>query len=536
MAGPSLEHEKAPASDPQTEIRVNKADLGTPRTDAKAVLSRRAGSAATRLAALSPELNFGLQRAGTAATKDVPLILADEFVGAGVASPKITGVGMTGTSFTAAPANLTFNAHTRLQTLPVHFDPTTNGSHRAGLDLSVMWTDGRETKLNTSLVGEGQGAHSANTAQWEPTIANLDRAYEDVTSNRQGLFEKRAIGVREALGNMGVADSPKMSEIIVSALSTAALGLASGYITGAVVARLAKRVDGIVAEATQAGIKGIEALSEGAKNGFQTALDDGGKEAAVAVKGYVQDKLAGGGKSRVAFFASQEEALVDVKTGDSKRGSALKASAKNGIEQGPEESRPGLLRHQIALANAMAESLQSELAEARGIQYRASLTRWMVALAKDEFVESSRPDQPGTDLDDAVDVSPTDHLMKPKQGVISVSFHAKRQRPLGGTTKITGMTEAAFGPLKSDSRLRVRDLRMPIVASGYLAAGADVFISNNEIAFGKNEDGTVFWKGHDDALDVLQDLTNAPTIEEAVRVVIREDIEPRRLEHVETES
>ena len=99
------------------------------------------------------------------------------------------------------------------------------------------------------------------------------------------------------------------------------------------------------------------------------------------------------------------------------------------------------------------------------------------------------------------------------------------------------MTKAAFGPLKSDPRqLRVRDLKMPIVASGYLSAGMDVNISNNEIAFGKNEDGTVFWRGDDDALDVLQDLTNAPTLEEAVRVTIREDIEPRRLEHVETES
>ena len=184
----------------------------------------------------------------------------------------------------------------------------------------------------------------------------------------------------------------------------------------------------------------------------------------------------------------------------------------------------------------MSEELHGALAEARSVQYRTSLTRWMVALAKDEFAESSNPGQPGTDLEDAVDVSPKDHLQDGHKGVVNVSFRAKRQRPLGGTATIKGMTKAAFGPLKSDPRLHVRDLRMPIVASGYLAAGLDVNISNNEIAFGKNEDGTVFWKGDDDALEVLQDLTNAPTIEEAVRVVIREDIEPRRLEHVETES
>lgn len=536
MAGPTLEHEKTNAHDPQHEPRSAPADV-RPRIGAKSVLSRRSGSAATRLATLSPEVHFGLQRAGRPAKVDVPLILADEFVGTGVASPKITGVGITGTSFTAAPADVAFNAYARLQTLPVHFDPTTNGSHRASLDLNVTWTDGRETKLNTTLVGEGQGAQSADTAQWEPTIANLDRVYEDVTSSRQALFEKRSIGVREALSNMQVADSPKMSEIIVSALSTAALGLVSGYLTGALVARLSARVDGIIAEAMKKGVADIKPLSEGAKNGFQTALDDGGKEAAVAVKGYVQDRLSGGGDSKIAFFASQEDALVDVKLRDSKRGSVIKASAKNAIERAPQDSRLELLRHHIGIANAMAEVLQGELVEARSLQYRTSLTRWMVALAKDKFEESTRPDQPGTDLEDAVDISPKDHLQDGHKGVVNVSFRAKRQRPLGGTTTIKGMTKAAFGPLKSDPRqLRVRDLKMPIVASGYLSAGMDVNISNNEIAFGKNEDGTVFWRGDDDALDVLQDLTNAPTLEEAVRVTIREDIEPRRLEHVETES
>ena len=56
---------------------------------------------------------------------------------------------------------------------------------------------------------------------------------------------------------------------------------------------------------------------------------------------------------------------------------------------------------------------------------------------------------------------------------------------------MSGMTKAAFDKLKGEPNLRLRDLKMPIVASGLLASGADVALDNNEIAFGKNEEGTV---------------------------------------------
>jgi hypothetical protein len=349
-------------------------------------------------------------------------------------------------------------------------------------------------------------------------FAALDLAYENAAVAQGGVMNRRAIGVREVLGNLNEADSPSLADELLKTLAIAALGAASGYVTTAITAK-------VVGEAAATLVAAV-----------QSGLDDGLKDAATKVAG----KLASvDGQSKATFFASQEEGLESLRESSLRRLNLEKKNAKDAVKAAAPGEQAKVMATKVQAAEGFDSAAGKSSETARQVQYETSLARWMNAMSQGKLGTASDELNGGTDLGKSVGMSPTDHYKQQgAEGVIYVAFGmhpaARPFRVNGerGTIKVAGMTSAARDRIKSTP---IKNLGMPIVASGYIYDGffdgISVSAGDNEVAFGKNESGTVWSKGHDDAMAGLRKAGNKDNANDAARVLIDEDIGNATLEH-----
>lgn len=339
-------------------------------------------------------------------------------------------------------------------------------------------------------------------------FAGLDAAYDKAENANAALMERRAIGIREVLGNLQEADSPDIADELMKTLAIAALGLASGYVTAAVTGKL-------IAESAVA-----------LTNAVQTALDDGLKDAVMKVGAKLAEVE---GQSKPTFFASQEEGLVSLKQSAADKIADKKLAAKGKVTATAKDQQAAELSRQIAGADQFRTATNATADSARNIQYQQSLAKWMNAQSQSKLGQTTGGN---TDLGKAVDMSPTDHYKKQGAGgVIYVAFGqhpASRPFAVSGkrsTIKVAGMTSAARDRIKNTP---IKDLGMPIVASGYIYDGffdgLSVSMGDNEIAMGKNEGGGYYAYGASDALAALAKAANKSSAIEAAQVILDEDI------------
>jgi hypothetical protein len=190
---------------------------------------------------------------------------------------------------------------------------------------------------------------------------------------------------------------------------------------------------------------------------------------------------------------------------------------------------------QVKGARTFDKAATESAEAARQLQYQQSLAKWMNAMSQGALGGGND----GTQLGKAVDMTPKDHYAQQgAKGVIYVAFAshpASRPFAVSGkraTIKVAGMTSAARERIKNTP---IKDLGMPIVASGYIydgfLDGISVSAGDNEIAFGINEGRTVWVRGHDDALNGLKKAANMANAVDAARVILDEDIGVSTLEH-----
>lgn len=369
-----------------------------------------------------------------------------------------------------------------------------------------------------------ENRESAPASDMSPTkegpidFAALDEAYENASIAQNEVMNRRAIGVREVLGNLNEADSPSLADELLKTLAIAALGFASGYVTAAITAKL------------------VAPAAASLANAVQTALDDGLKDATTKVAG----KLASvDGQSKATFFASQEEGLESLRSSALRKLTAEKKNAKDAVKAAGTADQAKVMAEKVKGAEGFDAASVKMADTGRQVQYEQSLAKWMNAMSQGKLGTAPDNLNGGTDLGKSVGMSPEDHYKRQgAEGVIYVAFGmhpAARPFRVNGeraTIRVAGMTSAARDRIKNTP---IKNLGMPIVASGYIYDGffdgLSVSMGDNEVAFGKNESGTVWAKGHDDALAGLRKAGGKDSAVDAARVIIDEDIGLATLEH-----
>lgn len=372
-------------------------------------------------------------------------------------------------------------------------------------------------KTEPAKAGATTETKATETSAGAVDFATLDEAYEKAENAQVNLMERRELGIRQVLGNLQEADEPSLADELVKTLAVAGLAFASQYVTAAVVGKIF----------VDAGTRLAQAVQEGLHSGLQDAA------------GKIAGKLSAvDGQSKVSYFAGQEEGILDLKLKSVDKIAEDKAVAKSKVKGVATDKQADELSKQVQGAQQFRTSVLGQLENARTVQYRESLSKWMNAMSQSALGK----DGGGTGLAKAVDMSPKDHFGKAgAKGVIYVAFgQHPAQRPFAvsgkrATIKVSGMTTAARDQIKS---VPIKDLGMPIVASGYVydgfLDGLSVAGGDNEMAFGKNEGGSVWWKGHGDAEDALKKAANKSSATEAARVILDEDIGISTLEHATT--
>jgi hypothetical protein len=381
----------------------------------------------------------------------------------------------------------------------------------AGPDKDTKTAPQGETKETKTPAAE---VSAASPAQGPVDFAALDEAYENASIAQNEVMNRRAIGVREVLGNLNEADSPSLADELLKTLAIAALGFASGYVTAAITGKMVAESAVVLA------------------NAVQTALDDGLKDATTKVAG----KLASvDGQSKATFFASQEDGLESLRTAALKQISAEKKAAKGAVAAAAPAEQAKVMAQKIKGAEGFDSAATKTAETGRQVQYEQSLAKWMNALSQSKLGQA----HDGTALGDAVKMTPKDHYAREgAQGVIYVAFGqhpAARPFTVTGhraTIRVAGMTSAARDRIKSTP---IKDLGMPIVASGFIYDGfwdgLSVSMGDNEIAFGKNEGGHVWYQGHNDAIAGLKKAAGKDDAVAAADLILREDIGVATLEN-----
>jgi hypothetical protein len=363
--------------------------------------------------------------------------------------------------------------------------------------------------VQTAKTGVAAGSHRDHQDHRDSIdFSELDEAYDNLATAENVILNKRAIGIREVHGNLNEADAPSITDEILKTLAVTGLGFASGYIT-------AKIANSAVSSEMYAALN----------NAIQTALDDGLKDAALKIAGKIAE---GTGSSKATFFAGQEEGIESLRKSTLEAVAAEKRKAKQKVNATAPADRELQRTEQQASVNTLRYVTDQNADRGRNIQYQASLANWMSAMAQSKLGVAG-----GTNLRKDLDRSPKDHYSKTGvNGVIYVAFgmHPAR-RPFfvdgkRSTIKVAGITEAARDRIKDTP---IKDLGMPVIASGFIYDGAlDALsislIDDNEIAFGKNEAGNVWTYGHDDARDGLKKAAQTKSETEAARIILDEDI------------
>lgn len=375
---------------------------------------------------------------------------------------------------------------------------------------------------------------SAGDVQREAATEELDfselrEEYERIAIALDSNFAKRAIGVRQVLGNLSESDPPTLGEEINKTLAVAALGLASGYVTTAITAKLGDEVSQTLAAALQAG------------------MDDGLKDAAMKIAAKIAENPS---DSKATFFAGQEEALESLRAAAKNRLIDERNAAVNRVKKadpnaiGPvERTPPRQLEDEVRGAKAYHAQLKESDEAARSSQYRASLSKWMVAMAQKETGIEGRD---GARLGDEVESMSKDvarHFGRRGheaiKGIVYVAIGQKpAKRPIyGGDIKVGGITTAALDGIRGAT---IGELGVPVVVSGYvyddLLDQMSIAAGDNMVSFGQNEDGLVWVNGSSDGMAALRKAAGTDTATEAARIILDEDIGSQQLKNATVEN
>jgi hypothetical protein len=351
---------------------------------------------------------------------------------------------------------------------------------------------------------------NAGSASSEPLdFAQLDAAYEKAANAQEALMDRRSIGAREVLDDLNTPDQPSLADQLLTSLALAALGAASGGVTTALAGKILSST-----------------ASQAIQTAVQSGLDDGLKDAATKIAQSLG--AASDSTSRTAFFAGQQEGLVVMKQTSVDKISDQKLAAKTRVKAAGQDKQADEMGKEIKGAEEFRKGANQTAETGRSIQYRESLAKWMNAMSRSKLGTDKGSN--ATELGGAVDADPLDHFKRQGAGgVIYVQFAShpanKPFKVTGNRLKVAGMTEAVRDRLKG---VPIKDLGVPIVATGYIydgfLDGLSVSMGDNEIGFGKNEGGTVWVKGHSDAMAGLKKAAGKSDAADAARDIIDTDI------------
>lgn len=356
--------------------------------------------------------------------------------------------------------------------------------------------------------GEAVDSGSAATPAPELRFHELDEAFEKAGISQAALMGHRSVGVREVLGNLNEADAPSLAEELLKSMALAALGAASGYITTAIA-------------------EGLKPAAVALTAAIQSGLDDGMKDAATKIVAAL-----GGGKSssKASFFAGQEDGLVSLQASSLRSLAEQKRISKEAIEAAPNAQREQMLQEVVAAVRDVDAALARRAERGKQLQYQASLSSWLSALAKSELGQDP---EGNLDLEGEVDEHADMHYYEEgTEGVVYLGFPRiiSPELPLLGAVdmKISGMTEA--------TRQRVADvplgeLGLPVVVRGYVCDGfVDSFVfDDNEVSFGRNEAGAVWVDGDEDGLSALGKAGHFTDPRDTAEQVLRDEVDPMTL-------
>jgi hypothetical protein len=352
-------------------------------------------------------------------------------------------------------------------------------------------------------------------------LRDLRDAYSNAHIDQNELFNKRGIGIREVPAALKELDPPSLADELMKTLVVAGLGFASGYVTAAIAGKL------------------VSASAVALGNAVQTALDDGLKDAV----GKVAAKLAEeGGSSMSQFFSSQEEGMESVRSAGLKQIVKQQRAAEDKVLKADKATQSKVLGEETKGANEFAASVKANAENARKIQFRESLAKWMNAMSQGAM--GTRKEDGGTDLHGKKGVgdaySKEFYKGHGAKGVVYVNFGMTGSRPGVGNSKqwpsvkIAGITQSALDRLKGTP---LKDLGMPVVVSGILYDGTldsmDISMNNdNAVQFGRNEAGTTFTHGHEEGNAAMRKITGKADTNSAARDLLDNNILPAQLDNV----
>jgi hypothetical protein len=361
--------------------------------------------------------------------------------------------------------------------------------------------------------GEAADVAEGATAAPELSYHELDEAFEKASAAQGALMDRRAVGVREVLGNLNEADAPSLADELLKTLAVAALGAASGYITAAI----ADAVMGAAAVALTTAV--------------QSGLDDGLKDAATKIAGGLA--AAPPQASKASFFAGQEDGLVSLRAGALRRLAEQKRLAKEAIEAAPNAQRETMLAEILAAVRSFDAASSDSAERGRQAQYQSSLSRWLSALAQAELGQERGG---GAELGPEVGESPDEQFREEGvEGVVYLAFgqHAAELPLLNhARLEVAGLTDAAHQRIAD---VPLGELGLPVVATGYVCDGFldTIGYEDNEVGFGRNEAGTVWLEGDDDGLAALGKAGRFTDPRDTVEKVLRDEVDAMTLAKAE---
>lgn len=340
------------------------------------------------------------------------------------------------------------------------------------------------------------------------SASGVDQAYEDVAAAADSVVGKREIAVDSFVARMKNEDRDGLNEAAMKVAAAAALGTVSG----ALGERFAKAIDGEFGPEKVMG------------NAVKDAFKEAGKAAGAAVLGAA---FSDPHLNIDAYSEVQRRGLVADREALKRTVATAKAASKRPLDAAQlETSKRHFAKDGVRAAERTKRafsSLDPELS-----QYASTLSEWMTLSARKALGTASAG---GVDMEDAVDIEPRDHTQlrgrAAEDGVAYIALGSREPiRPMrvgSDQLKLAGITSSALARIR---KLKLRDLSVPIVVSGYLHTGGldGAYMFNNAVAFGMSETGHAWWNGDEDGLDVLQAVTNKPTLADAIYDVIENDL------------
>lgn len=399
----------------------------------------------------------------------------------------------------------------------VHFAPTIAGTYATSIKVRVRWSDGQEMVAETDVSAGATPAQSprdqafdrlAGPRGYRADRAGIVHAYNDVRTHLNSVMNERKQGNADLLSFMKEEDPPSLTDKIVQALAVAALG----YVTGGVAAYLGAQL--------------TYQFSAAIVSAISTAIEDGAKEVIPLVRSEVSKNNAAKGGSLASFTSSissaleRQRTLLELAVNKQEAASARAHDEADDIPSKGVAAKSGILD-----AAEYNVSLNKTSPDPKADQYRVSFAEWMTGLAQND---RGRLKDGTTDVSGATDLTPyaAKYMEEAPTGFVTLNFgrweHGRPVKVAPSAVTVRGATTKALKPLATTP---LRNLRMPIVATGYLYDGTlDGFhIDDNQVTIAKSESGNIRWEGRDDGLRRMKEITSSATETIAAEKLFEDD-------------